>query len=77
MKARRQLRNVSALMTTVVLLCACSTTPVSAWQRGNLAKKQMVRDASGLHSALEQHTYASKEATGGGYSVGGGGCGCN
>jgi len=77
MKARRQLGNASALMIITALLCACSTTPVSAWQRGNLAKKQMVRDASGLHSALEQHSYASKEGTGGGYSVGGGGCGCN
>lgn len=69
---------IVAISTLVVaLLGACSVTPVSAWQRGNLAKKQMVRDAAGLHSALEQHTYASKEGTAGGYSVGGGGCGCN
>jgi hypothetical protein len=50
MQSRSQLRNFFALMTSAALLCACSTTPVSAWQRGNLAKKQMQRDSSGLHS---------------------------
>lgn len=65
------------LVLITALLGACSVTEVSAWQRGNLAKKQMVRDSGGLHTALEQHAYASKEGTAGGYSVGGGGCGCN
>jgi hypothetical protein len=65
------------LIAATLSLVACAAEPVSAWQRGNLAKKQMVRDSSPLHSALEQHSYSSKEGTSGGYSVGGGGCGCN
>ena len=66
-----------AICCIALWLGACAAEPVAPWQRGNLAKKAMVRDAIGLHSALEQHTYASKEGTSGGYSVGGGGCGCN
>lgn len=77
MKTTQHIRNALTLTLAITLLAACSVTPVSAWQRGNLAKKQMVRDSSGLNNALEQHTYASKEGTAGGYSVGGGGCGCN
>lgn len=65
----------------LLLVClglgACASEPVSPWQRGNLAKPVMTRDKVGLQSAFEQHAYASKEATSGGYAVGGGGCGCN
>jgi len=64
-----------------LLLClglgACASESVSPWQRGNLAKPVMTRDRVGVQSAFEQHAYASKEATSGGYAVGGGGCGCN
>ena len=77
MRALRTILILLVVVNLVVHLAACSITPVSPWQRGNLAKKQMVRDSGGLHNALEQHTYASKEGTAGGYSVGGGGCGCN
>ncbi len=67
-----------ALISTVLLisLAGCSTTKVMPWERGNLAKRVMVRDG-GQHAALEQHAYSSKETTAGGYSVGAGGCGCN
>ena len=58
-------------------LTGCSTPTVNPWEKGNLAKKVMQRNPDAQHAALEQHTYTSKEATGGGYSVGGGGCGCN
>jgi LPS O-antigen subunit length determinant protein (WzzB/FepE family) len=77
MRTASKIKIIIMAALAIALLEACSVTPVSAWQRGNLAKQQMVRDAAGLHSALEQHTYASKEGTAGGYSVGGGGCGCN
>jgi len=66
-----------AIIGIALCLGACAAETVSPWQRGNLAKKVMVRDASGQQSAFEEHAYASKEGTAGGYSVGGGGCGCN
>lgn len=50
---------------------------VSPWERGNLAKKVMIRDGGSQHAALEQHTYSSKEGSAGGYGLGAGGCGCN
>ncbi len=60
-----------------LVFSACSSMSVAAWEKGNLAKPVMVRDTSAQHAGLEQHTYMSKEATEGGYSLGAGGCGCN
>lgn len=56
---------------------SCSIVKVSPWQRGQLAKRVMLRDGSAAQSALDHHTYASKEGTAGGYGIGAGGCGCN
>ncbi len=57
------------------MLNAC--TPVQPWQRGYLAKKEMAWDTDKLESALNNHIYFSKEASSGGNSSAGGGCGCN
>jgi len=51
--------------------------PVQPWEKGNLAKPQMVFDADALDRQFAEHTYTSKEAASGGAGVGGGGCGCN
>ncbi|GAA4097268.1 DUF4266 domain-containing protein [Zhongshania borealis] len=59
------------------LLSACSSIGVDPWQRQNLAKPEMALDSSPLTSALDDHIYFSKEASSGGRSFGGGGCGCN
>ncbi|MDF1692896.1 MAG: DUF4266 domain-containing protein [Zhongshania sp.] len=59
------------------LLSACSSMGVDPWQRQNLAKPEMALDSSPLTSALDDHIYFSKEASSGGRSFGGGGCGCN
>jgi hypothetical protein len=37
----------------------------------------MALDADPLDSALDNHVYLSKEASSGGNSASGGGCGCN
>ena len=57
------------------LLAGCA--PVAAWERGTLAKQEMALDADPLGSALDSHVYFSKEASSGGNSASGGGCGCN
>lgn len=57
--------------------CSNLITKVEPWDRGNLAKDVMVRESMAHQSAIEEHVYASKEGTMGGYGVGGGGCGCN
>jgi Domain of unknown function (DUF4266) len=59
-------------------LTACSGLgKVQAWEKGNLAKPEMIFDSDRIDSAFVEHTYSSKEASSGGASVGGGGCGCN
>ena len=65
----------------IICLTVCFTngcaTGLAPWQRGNLAKPQMALEPNTLDSAVMKHTYTSKEASSGGYSIGGGGCGCN
>jgi hypothetical protein len=55
----------------------CSTIGVKPWQREILAKPEMALNAYPIDAAIDDHIYFSKEATSGGRSFGGGGCGCN
>lgn len=61
----------------LVILAGCSTVGVRPWQRDILAKPEMALIASPMDAAIDDHIYFSKEATSGGRSFGGGGCGCN
>jgi hypothetical protein len=65
------------LVTLIVLLSGCSSMGVEPWERNNLAKPEMTLNSDPLTSALDDHIYFSKEASSGGRSFGGGGCGCN
>ena len=62
-----------ALMLSVLTACA----EVQPWERGRLAKPNMALDSDSLLSAIDAHTYNSKEAASGGVGPAGGGCGCN
>lgn len=57
------------------LLTGCQS--VSAWERGNLAKEEMGINPTPNQNAFRDHIFNSKEASQGGHSGGGGGCGCN
>lgn len=61
----------------VVLVCGCSSVSVKPWQRDVLAREEMQLDADPLDAAIDDHLYFSKEASSGGRSFAGGGCGCN
>ena len=63
------------LLLTGLMLSSC--TPVRAWERGYLAKREMAWEPDGLGATLDQHVFFSKEASSGGNSAAGGGCGCN
>jgi len=65
------------LFTLIILITGCSSMGVEPWERNNLAKPEMALDSDPLTSALDDHIYFSKEASSGGRSFGGGGCGCN
>lgn len=63
---------------------ACSTvgqvllvSDVKPWERGSLAREEMQPVTDLLEQSVDDHIYYSKEASTGGASVQGGGCGCN
>jgi len=68
---------VILLSASVLSLSACSSLGVEPWERDLLAKKEMALTSSPVDAALDDHIYFSKEASSGGKSFGGGGCGCN
>jgi hypothetical protein len=68
------------LLATVLLAAlasGCSTVNVQPWERGTLTEYSMRPDRDPIASAMSEHTFFSREATGGGRSVGGSSCGCN
>jgi hypothetical protein len=59
------------------LLAGCASVGVEPWERDLLAKKSMALNSDPIAMSLDDHIYFSKEASTGGLSFGGGGCGCN
>jgi hypothetical protein len=58
-------------------LTSCASLGVEPWQRGTLAREEMQLVSDPLEASVDDHIYFSKEASSGGRSYGGGGCGCN
>ena len=65
------------LIAGTVILTGCSSIGVRPWQRDVLAREEMQLSADPLDAAIDDHLYFSKEASSGGRSFAGGGCGCN
>ena len=59
------------------LVSGCASLGVEAWDRDLLARDEMRLDANPVDAAIDDHLYFSKEASSGGRSYAGGGCGCN
>ncbi|RHW77214.1 DUF4266 domain-containing protein [Colwellia sp. RSH04] len=66
-----------SLVCSAVGLSGCTSLGVEPWERDLLAKKEMALTSAPIDASLDDHIYFSKEATSGGRSFGGGGCGCN
>jgi hypothetical protein len=64
----------AAWITLGMILGGCSTVP--PWERGNLAKEHMALDPNPGQSIYREHIYGAREASSGGGSAKGGGCGC-
>jgi hypothetical protein len=80
MKRHQAVIKKRQLLLLTIMVCttsACSSLGVEPWERDLLAKKEMALTSSPVDSALDDHIYFSKEASSGGKSFGGGGCGCN
>jgi hypothetical protein len=65
------------LVAVAAIVSGCSSLGVKPWQRDVLAREEMRLDADPLDAAIDDHMYFSKEASSGGRSYAGGGCGCN
>lgn len=70
------MKHVSLILLTM-LITACAIEKVNPWDRDLLAKESMQLEPFPVDASLDEHIYFSKEASSGGASVGGGGCGCN
>lgn len=67
---------VLILGVTAFCLGGCATT-VNPWERDKLVKAHMQWESDKMQSAFDRHVYFSKEASSGGTTTAGGGCGCN
>jgi len=65
------------LLCSTVLASGCSTLGVKPWQHDVLSREEMQLNSDPLDAAIDDHVYFSKEASSGGRSFAGGGCGCN
>jgi hypothetical protein len=65
------------LIAVVAAASGCSSLGVKPWQRDILSRSDMQPGGSALDDAINDHMYFSKEASSGGRSFAGGGCGCN
>lgn len=62
----------------LLVMTGCSSMDtVKPWDKDLLAKKSMQPVPDYFDNFFDEHIYFSKEASSGGQSVGGGGCGCN
>jgi hypothetical protein len=66
-----------AAIGVLMLLSGCASLGVKVWDRDLLARDDMRLDANPVDGAIDEHMYFSKEASSGGRSYAGGGCGCN
>jgi Domain of unknown function (DUF4266) len=66
---------IAAFLLGSAILSGCTT--VKPWQRDTLSMRGMQVDPEPLIDAADDHIYFSREASKGGRSFGGGGCGCN
>lgn len=60
-----------------ILASGCASLGVKPWQRDLLSRQDMQLNGNAIDDAIDDHMYFSKEASSGGRSFGGGGCGCN
>lgn len=74
---RTHKRNSLLLLLALLLGSGCSIQSVKPWERGDLARSEMAWNPDVTEAAFREHVYFSKEASTGGATVGGGGCGCN
>lgn len=71
------MKRIIAIALLVLTATGCTSFGVQPWERDILAKQEMAIDHESITFGLDDHIYFSKEASSGGRSFSGGGCGCN
>lgn len=77
---RRAVTRGVLILTALLSLSACKfldPKPLKPWDRDILARPVMQPDIDPMETLMDEKIYFSKEASRGGSSIGGGGCGCN
>lgn len=76
---RLNIRWIASLIISLQCLVSCAhlPAPVAIWERQFIADPEMQLGQPRLEQGFSDHIYFSKEASTGGSSIGGGGCGCN
>lgn len=70
-------KRLSLAVATLLCVVLSGCANVKVYERGELSKPEMQFDADLSVTKLSQQMYGAKEASSGGYTTGGGGCGCN
>ncbi len=73
----RVLLLISITAATALLNACVHVEHVKPWEREILSRPGMQTDPNPMISGCDDHVYFSREASKGGRSYGGGGCGCN
>ena len=66
-----------ALALAATSLAGCGVVGAKPWDRDLMARRSMQLNTHPNLTAFDEHIYFSKEASSGGRSFDGGGCGCN
>jgi hypothetical protein len=74
---KNQRRRLQILVAVLTCSGAAGCATVKPWDRDLLAKREMQFVTCAQLHAIDEHVYFSKEASLGGSSLAGGGCGCN
>ena len=69
--------SIPCFLIAAACISGCTALGVRPWPRDVLAREEMQLGANPLDAAIDDHMYFSKEASSGGRSFAGGGCGCN
>jgi hypothetical protein len=79
LKEARMLKQIGLLvvLSGAAIASGCTSLGIRPWQRDVMARADMQLGGNPLDAAIDDHMYFSKEASSGGRSFAGGGCGCN
>jgi hypothetical protein len=75
--SQRMRYRLLCILLLITAVSGCTSLGVRPWQRDILSRSDMQPGGSALDDAINDHLYFSKEASSGGRSYAGGGCGCN